>query len=156
MHEEYDSLFVKLKAEIEAYPRLSGYYILKLVALDPGWVNDEEHALDALFQYCDDHPWPPPEERKAEGCWSDYETLEEEAEQEVVTALVGGPEVGHVAQTMTPDQAAHFWRRFRGLFSERARYFMGLGLGSREYVFQRGIVIVDTHRAGTIYVVESD
>jgi hypothetical protein len=156
MHEAPDPEFDVLKRDILAHPRQSGYYILKLVTLAAGWENKEEQSLDALFQYCDDHPWPPVEDRQQGGRWADYETDEDGAQRESVAALVGGRDVGQLRETIKAKEAAELWRRFRALFSRRARYFTRLGLGRQEYVFQRGVVIVDERRAGAMCVVEND
>jgi hypothetical protein len=57
---------------------------------------------------------------------------------------------------MTAAVALQAWQRFVSLFTTDCKYFTGLGLGDRRYVFQSGAAIVDATRAGFIGVVESD
>ena len=57
--------FTELKSEIESYPRLCGYYLVDMVSVDglPEESAEREAFLDELFQYFDDHQWPPLSER---------------------------------------------------------------------------------------------
>lgn len=156
--EQFDHpVFREIEAELRERPRQHGYYILRFVRIDPGWTMDEEESLDDLFQSLDTEEWPSLEERQGVGGrWADYEVTEEEARSEIIAALVGGREIGHLRETISVGQAESLWSRFRSLFSGNIRCFMGLGLGSSEYVFQRGAVLVDRDRAGAMCVVESD
>ena len=156
IHDLHSDVFEALQRELTACPRMHGYYILKLVSIDPTWATHEEDSLDTLFESFDDHPWPPPSQRPQGGAWTDQEVSEEAGAQEAIAALIGGREAGHLRDTLSPDRAADVWRRFRALFSERARFFVGLGLGDRAYAFQRGTVIVDVDRAGALCIVEGD
>jgi len=152
-----EPLFREITAELRDRPRMHGYYILHLVRVDPGWPTREEAYLDELFQSFDTEEWPPQEEREGMGgSWADYEVREDEARSEVIAALVGGGEIGHLKDTISARQPESVWSRFRSLFSPQVRFFMRLGLGSREYVFQRGAVLVDVDRAGAMCVVEGD
>jgi hypothetical protein len=152
----HDPELEAIRRELEARPRQHGYYLLRLVAIDPAWSRDEEAALDAIFRRLDDKVWPPVAARPDVGPWSSLEVSEEQARQEAIAALVGGRPVGHGKDTVPPERAAAAWRRFRALFSADVRYFIRLGLGNEDYVFRGGAVIVDFDRAGSLCVVESD
>lgn len=150
--------FAELKAEVESYPRLSGYYIIDLVAI-PGFPDhdaDRENLLDELFQHFDDRDWPPPRDRPTDQTWDDYERDRQVAADHAVEALIGGPQIGHTAFTIGPAKALEFWNRFESLFSEPRHYYTGMGFGDPEHVFLHGAVIIDNHKAGILWIVESD
>ncbi len=152
-----DSELIKqLRRILERYPRICGYYLLNFVQLPSGWHDDEEAFLSTAFEALDDHPWEPLEMRPNDQLWVDYEVDESEARAEVVTALVGGNEVGHTEDTIPRMEATAIWERFRGRFLADARFFTKLGLGDSNYVFQRGAVVVDQDKAGCLFVIESD
>lgn len=152
-----DSELIKqLRRILEGYPRMCGYYLLNLVQLPSGWHDDEEAFLSTVFEALDDQPWKPREMRPNDQLWVNYEVDEAEARAEVVTALVGGNEVGHIEDTIPRMEATAIWERFRGRFLADARFFTKLGLGDSNYVFQRGAVVVDEDKAGCLFVVESD
>lgn len=44
----------KIRDDLAAYPRVSGYYLVKMVELDAAWQNQEEAALTIAFQALDD------------------------------------------------------------------------------------------------------
>jgi hypothetical protein len=90
------------------------------------------------------------------GSWSDCEVTAEDAQAEVVNALVGGGPIGHTRDTMSAVVAGQTWEHFASLFATDRKYFMGLGLGDRQHAYQCGAAIVDATRAGFIGVVESD
>jgi hypothetical protein len=63
VREQTDPSLEAIRRELAAHPRMNGYYILKFVSLDGPFAVDDDGALDRLFQYFDDKPWPPLEER---------------------------------------------------------------------------------------------
>lgn len=152
-----DTRMDEIARTISAHPRMAGYYILRLIditAIRP--LVAEDRMLDAVFEHFDGRTWPPFEERVALGSWSDYEVTAEKARAEVIGALVGGGAIGHTRDTMSEPVARETWERFASLFAPDRKYFIGLGLGDRQYVFQFGAAIVDATRAGFLGVVESD
>jgi hypothetical protein len=112
--------------------------------------------LDAVFEHFDGEKWPAFEERIAFGSWRDHEVTAEDAQAEVVRALIGRGAIGHTSDTMSAAVARQAWDDFASLFATDREYFIGLGLGDRQYVFQCGAAIVDATRAGYIGIVESD
>jgi hypothetical protein len=156
MRELDDARWAAVRAEVARFPRLCGYYLVKLVAMAPGWDKAEEASLDALFQALDDKAWPPAEQRPSDQRWTDYEVLEEDARSQLIEALVAGHAYGHSQVTMPVASAEAIWRNARGVFGADARFFVGLGLGNNAYTFQHGVVIVDVDRAGCLWVVDGD
>jgi hypothetical protein len=150
--------FVELKAEIESYPRLCGHYLVDLIAI-PGLPEggvDREMFLKELFQYFDDHEWPPPSGRATDQSWDDYQCDRDVATAHVVEALVGGRSIGHTDETMSHAKALEFWYRFEALLEEPRHYYTGMGLGDQEQVFLYGAVIVGSDAAGLLWIAESD
>ena len=156
MRDPDDDRWAVVRAAVARFPRSCGYYLVKLVAMDPDWSQTEEASLDALFESLDDHAWPPPAQRPSDQRWSDYEVLEDEARSHLVEALVAGPAYGHTRVTMPVADAEEIWRNARAVFSAEARFFMRLGLGNRAYAYQHGVVIVDGERAGCLCIVDGD
>lgn len=150
--------FENLKSEIESYPRLSGYYLIKLVDItDVRRSNSsEEDLIDKIFQYFDDQKWPPKEERPADQKWADYVVDRETALSHAVQTLEAGPKKGHLRPTIEARLANLFFTRFDAMFDEPKSYYIGMGLGNQEYVFCEGVAIVSTARAGLLWVVEGD
>jgi hypothetical protein len=150
--------FRQLKAEIESYSRLCGYYLIDLVALPEVLGNEVEHDsfLDKVFQHFDDQEWPPPNERPTDQMWADYTQDRDSATNHVIEALVGGSSIGHTSVTIPPKKALELWCRFESLFSPSRRYYIGMGLGNSQYVFLYGAAIVDEHQAGLLWIVEND
>lgn len=141
---------------LASHPRAFGYYLVKMVALEPGWRADEQAALTRAIEALDDRPWPAPELRPSDQSWTDYETTEAVGEQNAIQALVGGNAVGHARETIERPEARRIWLQFRALFSAEARFFCGVGLGDSRYVFSEGVVVIDEWRAGCLCVVEND
>ena len=142
---------------LAAHPRMAGYYILRFIDITAIRAQvSEDRMLDAGFEYFDGSKWPPFEERLGLGSWADYEATADDAQAEVVGALIGGGAIGHARDTMTAAVANQTWQRFVSLFASDRKYYTRLGLGDRRYVFQGGAAIVDATRAGFIGVVESD
>lgn len=142
---------------LTAHPRMAGYYILRLIDITAiRALVSEDRMLDAVFEHFDGRKWPPFEERLGLGSWGDHEASAEDAQADVVGALVGGGGVGHTRDTMSAAVAIQTWQRFASLFATDRKYFTRLGLGDRRYVFQSGAAIVDATRAGFIGVVEDD
>ncbi len=146
----------QLRRDLDRYPRMHGYYLLNSVQMPANWQSDEEHSLSSAFELLDDHPWMPVETHPNDQYWTDYEVFETEAREQTVAALVGGNEIGHARETIPQGVAASIWESFRKQFSPQARFFVRLGLGNPEHVFQRGTVVVDEETAGCLWVVESD
>jgi hypothetical protein len=150
--------FALLRAEIESHRRLCGYYLVKLI--DISRLRDstasEEDVADASFQLLDDHAWPPLEQRPVDQAWSGYRVDLAEARTHAIEALVGGPSIGQLEETISPELASRYFERFDALFEEPKQYYMRLGLGDPAHVFSNGIAILSRARAGTLVVVESD
>ena len=153
-----DPLLAALKRDLEKYPRQSGYYLVDVVD-----VSDERNArytdaeiLDAALEELDDSSWAPPSERPQDQSWLDYLATPERAREELVAALVGGPEVGHSITTMRARVAEQFLDSYLSLFARDARFLRGMGLGRREFTFQNGIAVFDSTRVGAFCVIESD
>jgi hypothetical protein len=137
---------------------MSGYYILRLIDITAirAQVGDDDRMLDAVFEQLDGRTWPPYEERLDLGRWRDQAAPADDARAEVVTALIGGRDVGHTRDTMSAAVAAQTWELFASLFAPERTYYNGLGLGDPRYVYMRGAAIVDATRAGYLGVVEGD
>jgi hypothetical protein len=154
-----DPEFVTLKHAIEAHPRLCGYYIIdtiSITALRTAGASQAE-ILDKVIAYFDDtEKVPHPNSVPDDSTWLDYEVGMEAARDAAFEALVGGPGVGHLHDTIPPDEAEQYFTRFVALFESDRQYYVGLGIGNYDYVFQRGVLVVDQHRAGILWVVESD
>jgi len=151
--------FLKFREEIEMYPRQCGYYIIDMAGIsrlvERGLTNEE--VLDVVFQYFDDQPWPPPEQRPSDQTWeNDYQVDGRKAREEFIQAMTGGVEIGHMECTMPRCQAESFWDQFEEFFGEGRKYYTHLGLGNREYVFQHGVAIADREKVGIVWIVESD
>jgi hypothetical protein len=146
----------EIRNDLAIHPRVHGYYLVKMVELEAGWQSDEEAALTGAFECLDDREWPVPELRPADQRWTDYEVAERVAEERAIDALVGGASIGHTRETIARTQATEIWRRFRGLFSPTARFFVGVGLGNSSFVSSDGAIVVDEARAGCLCIIESD
>lgn len=153
-----DPEFSDLRRRINVHERADGYYLIDLVSIaalrDEG--RSQEEILDWVLEYFDDQPWPPPDERLASSSWEEHAASRSRAEEEAVAALVGGMFVGHSRDTVSPDEARELWKEFESFFPEEPQYYVELGLGDRDNVYSRGVVILDRERAGILWVVESD
>lgn len=149
-----DPLLVEIRAKLAQAPRMHGYYLLRLIRSERTAEVDEAARLDWLLEQLDDRPWAPTNapQDPADG----YQVDEATAAAHAVTMLVGGADVGHARDTMSPASAASLWTQFRTLFAPSARCFIGLGFGDPAYVFLRGVAVIDDTRAGYLGVVESD
>lgn len=150
--------FLNLKTAIESHKRLCGYYIIKLVDITDmraARASDEEIG-EQVFQYFDDHPWPPPEQRPSDQTWADYESEMAAARQHTLEALVGGPSIGHTKPTMTQGRAECYFERFEQLFEEPRKYYTGMAFGDARHVFSSGVAIISHKRAGVLWIVEDD
>ena len=78
------------------------------------------------------------------------------ARTRLLEALIGGPEIGHKAPSMTPAEAAEAWELFQTAVPGPKRYYSGMGLGDPAYVFQPGVVALGHGRAGFLGIVEDD
>lgn len=148
----------QLQRELEALPRLCGYYLKgwrELASLRAAGLETDQIA-DLVFEEWDDQPWPPPEQRPSDESWDDYRVERDEARQQAIAALIAGPECGHTRLTMTQDQASAFFDRFDALFSGPRNYYVGLGLGNRQYTFLHGVAILSRDHAGLLWVVDGD
>lgn len=109
-----------------------------------------------MFEYLDDTPWPPVAARPMDQKWSDYRVEASEARAEVVNALVGGRDIGHTHDTIERRLAETLWETMESQFGSDRDYYIRLGFGRRDHVYQRGAVIIDRTRAGVLFVVEND
>jgi len=98
--------FLTLKRELESYPRLAGYYLIKMIDITDLRSSNlsAEQIAEAAFQQLDDRQWPPADVRPTDQTWSDYIVDRETAARETVAALVGGPGIGHTANTIHPQK----------------------------------------------------
>lgn len=150
--------FEMLKAEIEAYPRLCGYYLIKMVKITDLRLasSNEEAMIETIFQYLDDQKWPPKEQRMKDQKWTEYIVDRETALRHTVEGLVAGPQKGHLRPTIEANIAKLFFDRFDAMFDEPKSYYIGMGLGNPAYVFFDGVVIISKAHAGLLWVVEAD
>jgi hypothetical protein len=148
---------VALEQALSPHPRLHGYYLLKILTFDK-LAEDcrNEATLGEVFELLDDKPWRPLADRPTGQSWADHRVDADLARAEVVTALIGGNDVGHTSNTMERDEAEAAWSLFEAEFGLCRDYYIRLGFGKSEYVFQRGVVIVAGKRAGALFVVEND
>jgi hypothetical protein len=150
--------FESLKSDLAAYPRLCGYYLLKLVDITTlrRTCPDDDDFLDTLFQHLDDQTWPAKHLRPPNPKWSDHAVDHPLAMDIAIEALRAGNSKGHSHPTIPTDAAREFFHRFDTLFETPKTYYAGMSLGNHAYVFQEGIAIVSSSRAGLLWVVESD
>jgi hypothetical protein len=152
-----DEAFERFRSDLEQHRRGAGYYLVDILDLKSlrAVGMDDEDVLHAAFESLDDQAWDPARIQWSMR-WADHELPRDRAQFYGVDALVGGRSVGRRTAAMSPDQASGYFELFEGFFLEPRRYLVGLGLGSRDYVFQNGIAIVTHRRAGLLGVVESD
>lgn len=150
--------FTALKADIEAHPRLCGYYIIHLVSIRDLRADNtpQEKILEILVEHFDDDPNDPDPEFVPDHEWSDYETTLDRARVHTVESLIGGPRIGHTVQAMDDSTAGECFDRFVEICGPNPRFYIGLGIGDRKYVFQYGLLAVADDRAGILWIVESD
>jgi hypothetical protein len=152
-----DQAFTEFRSDLERHQRGAGYYLVDILDLTSlrAVAMDDEGVLHAAFESLDDQAWDPTGIQWSMP-WSNHELPRERARFYGVDALVGGRSVGRRVASMSPDHAGRYFDTFEEFFVEPRRYFVGLGLGSRDYVFHNGIAIVTDGRAGLLGVVESD
>lgn len=150
--------FVAFRKDLEAHPRLCGYYIVKLVEIGDLRTRGctEEEIAEAIFQHFDDHMWPPSGKRPKDQTWADCRTDRASARGQVVECLMGGPAIGHLEVTIPNQECGTLFDRFDSMFGQPKTYYVGLGLGDPEHVFSGGVVIIASDLAGCLWVVESD
>jgi len=103
---------------LSSKPRLQGYYLLKLLALEPPLEDlRDETALGQIFEVLDDRPWRRLPDQVSDQSWADYRAEELAARDEVIGALIGGGAVGHAHDTMEPSLAQIIWSMFESQFS---------------------------------------
>ena len=150
--------FLALRADIESYPRLCGYYILGLVSIRE-WRHagvPQETILQKLIDHFDDDPTDPNPDFVPDHEWADYETTHDDARGHVIESLIGGPQIGHTKETMSASTAAGLLDRFVAACGANPRFYIGLGLGDRKYSFMYGALIVADDLAGILWIVEDD
>ena len=151
------SEFIQLKMSIESHKRNYGYHIIDLIDIHPLKQKgiEGEQLLETLFSEWDKPTTPkiysPPED----GSWSDYQTDLEDATNLAVLVLKGGGSVGHSVDTIPHEIAMSMVDKFAKLFKNPKAY-IGMGLGSQDYAFQWGTVLIDANNAGILWVVEDD
>jgi hypothetical protein len=150
--------FSVLKAEVEAHRRLCGYYIIDLVSIRDLRARGEsqESILEILIDRFDDESAEIDRGIVTDEKWSDYEVTMDRARTHAVESLVGGPSIGHTKKTMSESTAADLFDRFVAVCGANPRFYIGLGIGNREYAFTYGVLIVADELAGILWIVESD
>lgn len=150
--------FARVKAEIEAHPRLCGYYIIGLVSIRDFRTDgaQQETIFEELVKRFDDDPSEPNPEFIPDHGWTDYETTFDCARAHTIESLVGGGQIGHTKKTMSESMAGELFDRFVAVCGANPRFYIGLGIGDRKYVFMYGVLIVADDRAGILWIVESD
>ncbi len=146
------------KADVEAHPRLCGYYILGLVSIRElrAAGADEETILEQVIDHYDDDPSEPDPDFVPDHGWVDNETTRARAREHVVESLVGGGQIGHLEQTMSAARAGELFDRLVALCGPSPRFYAGLGIGNPEYVYLYGVLVVTAEIAGILWVVEDD
>lgn len=150
--------FTDLKADVEAHPRLCGYYIIGLVSIRAFRLSgmSQEEILEKLIDHFDDDPGEPDPEFVPDHEWSDYESSFDRARSHAIESLIGGPRIGHIAHTMDEPTARELFDRFVALCGPNPRFYLGLGIGDRRHVYMCGVLIVADDMAGILWIVESD
>jgi hypothetical protein len=151
--------FVVLRRDIESHPRLSGYYIVKLVSISDlrAQHRTDEEIAEEVFRQFDDQTWPPVEQRPIDQVWADYATDRTTARNRTIEHLMGGPPFGHLNVTISESRAAEYFERFDAMFSEPKAYYVDLGFGDlKNHVFSGGVAIISSDMAGCLWVVEND
>ncbi|MGD8570565.1 MAG: hypothetical protein PVJ39_20930 [Gammaproteobacteria bacterium] len=110
--------FLSLKSFIESHPRLCGYYLIDLVSIQN--IRDldisEDEKLDIIFEHFDDQEWPSPPVN-TDHLWEDYSVSKEKARDHLVEALVGGKNIGHTNDTISPEASESIFNKFNSFFS---------------------------------------
>ena len=150
--------FARIKTDVEAHPRLCGYYILGLVSIRDFRINgvSQETILEQLVDRFDDDPTEPDPDFVPDHGWNDYETTLDRARNHTIESLVGGRQIGHTKETMTEPTAGDLFDRFVAACGANPRFYIGLGIGDPRYVFMYGVLVVADERAGILWIVESD
>ena len=146
------------KAEAEAHPRRCGYYLIGLVSVREQRAAGahQETILEEVIDFFDEDPEEPDPDFVPDHGWTDYEITREQARGHAVECLVGGAQIGHLEPTMSADTAGDLFDRLLDLCGPGPRFYAGLGLGDRRYVYLDGVLVVAANRAGILWIVESD
>jgi len=149
--------FTQLKKLIESYKRSHGYYIIDLVDILSLKIQgiEGEQLLDVLFSEWDRPTAPKIDSPPENANWLDYQTDVKDSISLAISTLRGGAAVGHSVDTVPHEIATSNVHKFAKLFSNPVAY-TGMGLGSQDYVFQQGTVLVNRRNAGILWVVEDD
>ena len=150
--------FARVEADIEAHPRLCGYYIIGLVSIRDLREDavPQEAILEKLIDRFDDDPTELDPDFVPDHEWTDYETTLDRAWDHIIESLVGGREIGHTRKTMSESTASELFERFVGLCGSNPRFYIGLEIGDPTYVFMYGVLIVADELAGLLWIVEDD
>jgi hypothetical protein len=153
-----DPKYKQFKDHVNSFKQ-SRYYIIDFVSIaelrEQGKPNDEIAAIAA--EYFDDHEWPirkdptipvPKDVRFPV-------VSEEEAKKDIIEDLCGGPNYGHTNYAIQPEEAEKIWKEFMSFFGDD-KVLYGVSLGDTEYVFLRGVVVVDRDKAGVLNIVQND
>ena len=147
-----------IKTDIEAHPRFCGYYIIGLVSIHDLRAEgvSQETILEKLIDHFDDDPTEPDPDFVPDHEWTDYESTLERARAHTIESLVGGRQIGHVDNTMSESTAGELFDRFVTMCGANPKYYIGLGIGDRKYVFMYGMLVVADDLAGILWIVEDD
>ena len=159
VHVLEDAPYDGIRREIESYARQCGYYIIGFASLSQfrRQSASQDSIVDAIYDHFDDDPRPvDPSNVPQDQSWDDYERSPDIARDHAIKVLVGGGPIGYTVDVMSSATAGKRFDQFVLLCGENPRFYLGLGLGDQEYVYQHGVLVVADRVAGLLWVVESD
>lgn len=153
-----DMRLESLRSQLERHPRQHGYYIIDLVSIkdlrESGRTNEE--IMDVLTDLWYDEPSDRVSVAQSDQTWADYRVEFAEARTHTIEALVGGRDVGHTRDTISKNVASECFDQFIAIVDDKLSFYIRLGIGNADYVFNHGVVAIGEKRAGILWVVEGD
>jgi hypothetical protein len=154
--------FEILKAKVLTHERLCGIYILEASPVSAHSVDQRQAFLrDFASRFGFSALELGPEE------WKQAEELREDAHAKLVSALLGGGEIGHSGWDVPLAIAEALADEFFGLFEADARFFcsnfgspwaqaFGNYEGYKDYIFGGGCVAIDPQLAAIFWMLDND
>jgi len=153
-----DPKYAQFKDRVNSFKQ-TRYYIIDFVTIaelrEQDKSNDEIAAIAA--EHFDDHEWPI---RKDPSIPVPQDVRfpavsEEAAKKDIIEDLCGGPNYGHTNCAIQPEEAEKIWKEFMSFFGD-GKVVYAVSLGDPEYVWLRGVVVVDKDKAGVLNIVQND